>query len=373
MPVAKRLAYGSPSGMTRIQSFTASLTTLDQARAMICDGLKPVAAAEIPLAQALGCISADMPPLAQAYPAFDLATRDGWTFRADDLVGASSYSPVPLPGAPVWVEAGDRLPPGCDCVLSPEMVEQIGALAQVVAETIPGDGVRRAGEELRQGRTVITRGIRIRPADLLIARSIGMQSLPVRRPRVRIVNVPAANGTTSTAQFVAESAREAGADVTQAEATGRSAASIADALDPEACDLLLIVGGTGCGRTDHAVHALAALGGLLAHGIALEPGRTTAIGRIRDCAVVALPGAADQALAAWLTLARPALDRLSGRSIYRPLMLPLARKISSGPGMTDVVLLKREEESWMPLSIGDLSLGHLTQADAWLVVAGDSE
>src|SRR5262249_52898337 len=111
---------------------------------------------------------------------------------------------------------------------------------------------------------------------------------------------------------------------------------------------------------------------LMAHGIALQPGRTTAIGRIGKCPVVALPGTPDQALAAWWAIALPLLDRLSGRHICQE-TLPLALKISSGPGMADVVLLKREQAKWLPLSIGDLSLGCLASADAWVVIPGRSE
>ena len=76
---------------------------------------------------------------------------------------------------------------------------------------------------------------------------------------------------------------------------------------------LVTIGGTGVGRTDATIEALASRGALLAHGIALQPGRTAAIGRIAGRAAIALPGAPDQALAGWWTLVLPVLDRLSGR------------------------------------------------------------
>ena len=79
----------------------------------------------------------------------------------------------------------------------------------------------------------------------------------------------------------------------------RDAASIAGAFDASACDLLLTIGGSGVGRTDAAVAALAQRGEVIAHGIALQPGRTAAVGRIGTIPVIALPGAPDQALAAW--------------------------------------------------------------------------
>ena len=92
--------------------------------------------------------------------------------------------------------------------------------------------------------------------------------------------------------------------------------------------------------------ALAARGKVLAHGIALQPGRTSAVGRIGKTPVVVLPGAPDQALAAWWTLALPVLDRLSGRRPRKTLNLPLARKIASGVGIAEIVLLERKQDTW---------------------------
>src|SRR3954470_17780943 len=125
--------------MITTQRLAASLTPLDAALAMLLDGVAPVAPVALPLSQALGCIAADMPPL-RALPASDLAATDGWAFRSGDLVGASSWSPLSLKGVPVWVEAGDRMPAGCDCVLDSATVEQNGRLVEVSAEAIPGQG-----------------------------------------------------------------------------------------------------------------------------------------------------------------------------------------------------------------------------------------
>lgn len=358
--------------MTGTQRLT-SLISLEQARALLLEGLVPVAASELPPAQALGCVAAAMPGLASAVPACDVAICDGWALRSNDLVGATSYSPVPLSGVPHWVEAGDPLPKGCDCVLDPDMVGQVGAMMEAVGEALPGAGIRRAGEDLAAGAAVIAPGVKIGALHLMIARACGLDKLAVRRPRVRIVNVPAVSGVLATAQLIAEAARAAGADVSSTDAAGRDAASIAHALDAPPCDLLLLIGGTGVGRTDASVEALQARGALLAHGIALAPGRTSAIGRLAGCPILALPGAPDQALAAWWTLARPALDCLAGRLICEATPRALARKISSAPGVAEIVLLKHEGTAWMPLSTGDLSLDHLARADAWLSVPGDCE
>jgi molybdopterin biosynthesis enzyme len=176
-----------------------------------------------------------------------------------------------------------------------------------------------------------------------------------------------------TAHLIADSARKAGADVAFVEATGRDAPSIARALDAGVCDLLLAVGGSGVGRTDATVTALAQRGTLIAHGIALQPGRTCAVGRIGSAPVVVLPGAPDQAFAAWWMLALPVLDLLSGRRPRRTFKLPLARKVAAGVGLAEIVLLRRERGAWVTLAAGDLSLDAIARAEAWLAVPAGAE
>jgi molybdopterin biosynthesis enzyme len=200
-----------------------------------------------------------------------------------------------------------------------------------------------------------------------------LQSLNVRRPRLRLVDIPANSGYTDTVQLIAELAGAAGASTARAKAGGRDAASTAKAIEPGDCDLLVTIGGSGVGRTDAAIAALAARGEVVAHGIAVQPGRTAAVGRIGKIPVVALPGAPDQALAAWLTLVLPVLDRLSGLAPRQSITLPLARKIASSVGIGEIVLLERTENAWMPLAIGEMPLATIARSDAWLLVPGGSE
>jgi molybdopterin molybdotransferase len=358
--------------MITTQRLPPLLTPLDAALAMLLDGLAPVAPGELPLAEALGCVAAEMPPL-RAYPVRDVAAVDGWAFRARDLVGASSYSPLPLSQPPIWVEAGDAMPGDCDCVVDADWVEWSGQLGQIVAEAIPGQGVRRAGEDIAEASAIMSAERKLRALDLLVARRAGLKTLAVRRPRLHLVNVPTTAGVDVTAHLITELAEAAGAAVSRRDATGRDAASIAQAFAAEACDLLISTGGTGVGRSDATVQALATRGRLLAHGIALAPGRTTAIGTIAGTPVIALPGAPDPALAAWWTLALPVLDRLSARQPRPALKLPLARKLASGIGVAEIALLQKFDGTWMPLASGDLSLDAMLRADGWFAISADSE
>jgi molybdopterin molybdotransferase len=354
--------------MNSTQRLPASLTPLDVALAALLRDLKPVAPIELPLADALRCIATDMPPVG-ACPPHDVAAVDGFALPARDLVGASSYTPLPLALSPLWVEAGDKIPENCDCVLDADSVDQSGSLVQVLAEAIPGQGVRRAGGDIVAGSLPAEAGRRFLPRDLLIARAAGLEKMNVRRPHLHVVNIP---GGTITANLIAESARASGAEIIFVEAASRDADSIANALDAD-CDLLITIGGSGVGRTDATVAVLAKRGEVMAHGIALQPGRTSAVGKVGKTPVIALPGAPDQALAAWWTLAVPALDRLTARRPRRTVTLPLARKIASQVGIAEIVLLERKDGAFVPSAVGDLPLQTIARADAWLLIPGGSE
>ncbi|QDF36152.1 molybdopterin-binding protein [Bradyrhizobium symbiodeficiens] len=351
------------------QRLPPSLTSLDTALAALLSGLEPLAPVQLPLIEAAGCIATGTPLLA-AHPPHDIAAADGWALRANDLVGATSYSPLPLTRAPAWVESGDAMPDGCDCVLDADAVDASGPLVQVLAEGVPGQGVRRGGSDIAERMPAGSEGLPVGAADLLLARMNGLDQLGVRRPRLRIVNVP---GATATMLMIAGIARAAGLDVQTSEAAARDAVSIAGALDMSSCDLILTVGGSGVGRADAAVSALAQRGHVIAHGVALQPGRTAAVAKLGKVPVVALPGSPDHALAAWLALVLPLIDRLSARRPRRQVSLPLARKIASSVGIAEIALLAREQRAWMPLAVGEWPLQSIAGAEAWLLIPASDE
>ena len=357
------------SGATLTQRLPAALTPFDVALRSLIDGLQPVVCIDTLLAHCVGVTAAEIALLQVPHSAVRIAVSDGWALRARDTVGASSYSPVPMAAPPLWVEAGDRLPVGCNCVLDAEMVEKTGPLFQIVAEAIPGQGLRRAADNVSN----IPPGRLMNLFDVLAARGAGIDRIQVRSPRVGIIDVPSADGSTATSRFVQEFATASGARAVWSQAGGRDAASIHTALSRSVCDLIVTVGGTGLGRTDATIEALAVSGCRLMHGLALEPGRTAAVGKIDTRPIIAAPGASDQALAVCLMLLQPALDRLSKRSPRHAIVRPLARKISSSIGVAEIVLLGILNETWVPIAVGQLSLEAIGRAEAWLAVPGNSE
>ena len=100
-------------------------------------------------------------------------------------------------------------------MLDADLLDHAGPLVQVVAEAIPGQGVRRRGGDIAAGKSVIAAGRRIRRIDLLIARAAGLDSINVRRPRLRLVDVPANAGVSHTAPLISELAGAAGASMSR--------------------------------------------------------------------------------------------------------------------------------------------------------------
>jgi molybdopterin biosynthesis enzyme len=342
-----------------------SLTSLDDALKRLLEGLEAVPVCEQPIDEVLGRISAGLTASGEL-PVDTVAMIDGWAARSLDIVGASSYSPAFL------IECGQSLPAGYDCVIEPQSVHHENGIFQVVAEARPGQGVRRTGDEIAAGASVIRCGQMIRPLDILIATQLGLRSLSVRVPRLRLVNVVSRSGQASTAQYIAELAKQAGATVTRVDSTSHRGSEITALLDASDADLVVTIGGTGEGKTDETIDALRSAGVTVAHGIAVLPGRTAAVGRRGPVPIIALPGMLEDALAVWWTLVLPVLDRLTMRQ--RPTVArPIARKIASAPGIADIVLLAGEDEAWLPLSVGELPLQALARADAWMLVAGNSE
>ena len=154
---------------------------------------------------------------------------------------------------------------------------------------------------------------------------------------------------------------------------GDEVEGLAEAIRGGSSDAVLVLGGSGFGRTDRSAAAIVRAGELRAHGIALRPGESAAIGTAAGRPVLLVPGRPEAALAVFLTLARPLLARLGGvpeRSRRPELLL---RKIASAIGLTEVVFVRSRRDGVEPLGGAELPLHQLLQADGVVVVAPESE
>jgi molybdopterin molybdotransferase len=122
------------------------------------------------------------------------------------------------------------------------------------------------------------------------------------------------------------------------------------------------------------VRTLARYGAVEAHGIAVSPGETAALGFVGTRPVLLVPGRLDSALAIWLLLGRHLVAKLAGGKIEdMPVMLPLKRKATSSIGLTELMPVSCSDGMAEPLGSGYLSFESLARSDGWIVIPADSE
>jgi molybdopterin molybdotransferase len=346
----------------------ARLTPLADVLASFDLSVGPVAPREEALASALGLTLAADIVMTAGHPAAALALRDGYAVRAEATLDASSYAPAPLSPLPLRVDAGEAMPAGTDAVAPLDAVEMRGGTAQALASIAPGDGVLAPDADAAARLKIRLSGAQLRPIDIALLGTLGIERVAVRQPRVQIVRAGAS-----------EIIRGAATLITLA-INGDSGEAITDemtleaALQDETVDAVVAIGGTGSGRNDTSVRTLARLGEVATHGIAIAPGETTAIGFVDGRPVLLLPGRIDAALAGWLTVGRRMLAKLAFRMIEeQPFSAELAQKIASPLGLAEVVPVRRRLGRVEPVASGYLSMQALARSEGWVLVPADSE
>jgi molybdopterin biosynthesis enzyme len=344
------------------------LTPLAEVTARIDALVKPIAPRRIAIAAAVGRVLAEDVVAAAAVPAGARALRDGFAVAAEALSDASSYAPVQL--APTQrVDAGDAMPAGTDAVaLLDTVVERDGRFA-AIAPVAPGDGVLTPGGDVRAGTLLLRAGAVVPGTDAAAFAAAGIAEVAVREPRVCVAPAHARHDSIITAavDLLASAAAAAGSMV------HRAADGAAALVDTEA-DAIIVVGGTGAGRNDMSVRALAATGQVEVRGVALTPGETATFGMVGQRPVLLVPGRLDAALAVWLSLGRHLVARLTGGfgDVTGTLAL-LTRKHASPLGLAEVVPVHQSGDQAEPIASGYWSLQAIVRANGWILVPSGSE
>jgi len=307
------------------------LTPLGLCLSRALDGLTPVPAAWAETGTALGLVLADDLCLPQDMPPVSEALRAGLAVAALDLVGASSGTPVLL-ADPARIVPGGALPPGTDAVLPEDGTDAAAGWSEAIRPVSPGDGVRRMGHDGRAGEVIARAGTRLAPRHILIAVQAGIARVAVRQPRVAM----ALDGPARTA-FARGWLSALGARVVEGPA-----------------DLTLRP------ATDHAPC------------LALAPAETAWLARSDTGLVLTVPARFDGMVSACLGLALPALAGLAGAAPPAR-TLPLARKLTSTVGLSELVLLAEDSGRWRPQPAGLVTLSGLAAATAFALLPPDSE
>jgi len=338
---------------------------------------------EVPLAAALGRVTAGEVRARWACPQVACAAMDGIAFLAADAAGGR----VPA-NAFAWTDTGDPLPPGTDTVVPRERVVIGGDGGAEIAPPAdgspasgapgavrPGLNVRSAGEDFPAGALLVPAGRRLRPGDLGAAAAGGHATLLVaRRPRVAIIptgdeiraaGVPLRPGEIADSNSVtlAALATSCGADPLVSDVQPDDPDVLAAALRHAAlaADLVLLIAGSSRGRDDYAPTVIEQVGGLAVHGVAVRPGHPALLGHIKrsDPGVVPVIGVPGYPLAAAVITQRfalPLLAQLQGvAAASGPLVQArLDRDWSSSPDVED----------WVPVALAPPSAPDLAAGPA---------
>jgi molybdopterin molybdotransferase len=322
------------------------LLDIDVARRAVLERVRVLEAEPVVLADALGRVLAADVTSADAVPPFDNSAMDGYAVRSADVAGAAAAAPVTLrvvdesrAGAPaaaaaaageaIAISTGARLPDGCDAIVRLEETELRDRSIQVSDPVAAGHDVRRSGEDVQPGDTVLRRGAVLGPSELGVLASVGRAEVAcARRPRVAVLTtgdelVPPDGELgpgkirDTNAYSVPALARSGGAAVVGVRHTGDDAGSTHAAIEPLLdADVAVVCGGVSVGEHDHVRPVLAELGvEEVFWGLALRPGRPTWFGVAPGGALVfGLPGNPVSAVVTSILLVRPALLALAGAS-----------------------------------------------------------
>ena len=281
-------------------------------------------------------------------PSQDNSAMDGYALRCDDVHSSNGALEVsqritagavaaPLePHTVARIFTGAPIPEGADavvmqeeCTLLPEVANKRPAV-QINALPIPGQWIRRAGEDVARGSVVLARGTRLGAAELGLAASVGMASLAVlRRPRVALFStgnelimpgsvapqdMPVGSIYNSNRFFLHSLLQRLGCEVTDLGIVPDDLDATVHALRAAAQghDVILTSGGVSVGEEDHVKPAVQALGSLDLWQVAIKPGKPFAHGRVGDAHFIGLPGNPVSSFVTFLALVRPFLLRLQG-------------------------------------------------------------
>lgn len=315
----------------------AELITIAEARERVLAAVQPLATERIPVVYALDRVLAADVNAAGDVPPFPSSAMDGYAVDAgppgrrltvvgESRAGAPSERRVGE-GEAIRISTGAAVPPGATAVIPQEQVQAEDGAIVIGAAVAPGDHIRPAGEVMRTGAPVLSRGVKLGPGELAAAIAGGAGDVLVsQQPQVRVLctgdelrepGVPLRPGEihNSNGPMLVALASHSGALVAAAEqlADDRRATEAGLEVALSSADVVIVSGGVSVGPHDHVKPALAELGvAEVFWGVSLQPGKPTWFGTREYKLVFGLPGNPVSAAVTFSLFVAPALAALQG-------------------------------------------------------------
>ena len=338
---------------------------------------------------------ADVPP-------FDRAAMDGFAVIAGETSGASPEAPrilrrvetiyagqVPARtverGECAEISTGAPMPAGADAVVMVEATDGgAGDRIGVFAPVAPWQNVGRRGADLTGGARVLDTGAFLNPSRIGALAAAGADHATVfARPVVAIVSTgnelmepgrPLAPGQIYDVNRHTLSAviRLHGGIPRVLPGAPDTLHGLTAALHDAAADADVIVfsGGSSVGKRDLVLDVLRASGEVLFHGIAVKPGKPTALGRIGSRPVLGMPGNPTSCLSNGYLLLVPLLRRVARLPAHRPetTRLPLARRVVSASDRHQFFTVKIEDGLAVPAFKASGDITSMAYADGYIEI-----
>jgi len=380
------------------------MPTFEEARRLILDHVTALEPERLPLVEAVGRVLVDDVIAPCDLPRWDNSAMDGYALRAAYAAGGrplrvSGYVPAGsqaaervAAGTAAKILTGAPLPAGADAVAPVEETEEREGAVVVTAPVRPGAHVRRRGEDVREGETVLRRGAVIGPPEIALLAAFSLVSVPVvRRARVAILSTgdelvapgePLAPGLIHDTNGVALAAaiRQLGAEPVSLGIARDDRASLRAllAVGLEA-DALVTTAGVSMGDRDLVREVLGELAvRQVFWKVDIKPGRPTAFAVLGEKPVFSLPGNPVSTLLTFDQFVRPALLRMMGHlHVLRPLLpAVLEEDVARKPGRVGFVRVRlvRGPDGLRARSSGNQETGILktmVQADGVAIIPAD--
>ena len=281
-----------------------SVITLAEARALMERSFPAVpGVVRVPVTTgAVGRITA-APIFARfSVPAIHISAMDGIAVKSADTLGASEQHPVTLPDA-ARVNTGNIVPPGYDAVVMIEDVWIDGETYTIRKPVGPWQHIRPVGEDIGESEMILPSNHRIRPQDVGALANYGVTEVAIKNVRAGLIPTgselvpagvmpPPGKVVESNTLMAAAVLAEAGVEAHRYPIVPDDYDLIRDVVRRGAAenDILLVSAGSSAGTRDYTADIIRDLGEVLAHGVAIKPGKPVIIGRVEGKPVIGLPG-----------------------------------------------------------------------------------
>ena len=325
---------------------------VDEARKIILEKIKVQGTEKVSISEALGRILSEDIIARRNNPPMDNSAMDGYALKAKDIELATSENPIKLEiiedlaagyspkmtiqsGQAVRIMTGAPIPEGADAVIMQEDTERNENSVQVKDKAEIRENIRDAGEDVREGETVIKKGAKLLPAHIGMMAVVGRSSVLVgRRPSVAILSTgdeikdldDSLSGPcifNSNGYMLAAQVKSAGGIPSYLGIARDNEEDLMEKFNwALQCDMVVSSGGVSVGDYDLVKASLKKMGQeMLFWKVAMKPGKPLAFGRIDNVPIFGLPGNPVSSFVSFEQFVRPSIRKMMGASQLSPLLV----------------------------------------------------